>query len=296
MKWMMDHYDLLYILLIGVLLVLSWSFYKQSQYDERRKSRFSRRGIQRTVQEYKGKFYNEKHEVFLRKNGMPKWITSVRLNFFRFALLFFLLVIACLQLVTSDRYVSYFDLAIWATIPIILTPKHPYPLSFIVQQVNRKRKNDVSNETYQLYNEIKASFQAEDEGASNSYYIIQRVLPYYNKIRPTLEKMMPYLEKKQLTEAWELFSKDLDTHDAQMLSVVMREVESLKKEQAFLLLEQKRQEFSNALYNRHTEYLSRRKTMIFGLVVIGALSVFFNELTVFFMWYQEVMSTVNGMN
>ncbi|EFV75041.1 MULTISPECIES: hypothetical protein [Cytobacillus] len=293
MQWLMKNYNFLYLVIMAILLFLSWYYLHRSQYDERRKRRFSKNRLRRSAEQYKEWFHNEEYEIFLRKNNLPRWITSSRLNMVRLFTLIILILVLSLELLTDVNYLTLTELITLGLMPLILTPKRPYPFYYIVQQIKRKNHNDVSNEIYQLYNDIKSSFQIKENRTQNSYYTIKYVLPYFHKIRPTLEKMMPALQNKELDKAWDYFANDLDTEEAKILSIVMREVESVPPEQALVLLEQKRKEFSNHLYNRYTDYLKRRKFIIFALVSAGAMTVFFNEITVFFMWYKDVMANVN---
>ncbi|QVY63938.1 hypothetical protein [Cytobacillus gottheilii] len=294
MEWFYQNSDVLYVLLVGSLLYLSYLFLQRAQFDERRKSRYRRKNIIRKLSYLHMKLHNEEHELFLRQNGVPSFVTSERINTVRFGILIIFIVIVILELITKIDYISDINLILWVLIAFCLTPKKKYPLSYLMKIVRQKYHNNVSNEIYQLYNEIKSNFQLNTSNA-NSYYIIQEVLPYYSYIKAPLEKMLPYLEKKQLDKAWDLFEKEISIKEAAMLSIVMKQVESTTNEQALLILEKKRQEFSNDLYNRYTEYLSRKKTLIFIAVVICILPVFYNELVVFFMWYKEVMSVGNQM-
>lgn len=293
MQWLISNYNLFYLLIISILLFLSWYHFQRSQYDERRKRRFSKNRLKRSAEQYSEWFHNEEYEIFLRKHKLPRWITSSRLNAVRLLTLIVLLLVLSVEFLTCIKYLTMTELIALGLTPLMLTPKRPYPLYFIVQQLKRKNNNDISNEVYQLYNDIKSTFQIKENNTQNSYYTIQYLLPYFQTIRPTLEKMLPALQNKELEKAWDYFSKDLDTEEAKILSIVMREVESVPPEQALVLLEQKRKEFSNHLYNRYADYLKRRKFIIFALVSAGAMTVFFNEITVFFMWYKDVMANVN---
>ncbi|WP_282155747.1 hypothetical protein [Cytobacillus gottheilii] len=288
MNWIIQHYNVLYILVIGLLLFFCWHFFQKSQFDERRKKRFSLRTNQYQAF-YKNKFHNEKFEKILRKSGMPTWITSERINLIRYGILLTLIFLVFLGLLTQEAILSFNTIMLWGFIAFCLTPIKPLPLYFVIQFVRSNYLNNVSDEIYQLYNEIKSNFQTKGGGYLNSYYTIKNALPYYKSIRTTLEKMIPYLEKRKLEEAWTLFSTELETKESQMLALVMEEIESLDHDQALLLLEQKRQEFSNHLYNRYTEKLRRRKTIIYSLVVVCIMTVFVNEITVFYAWYKEIM-------
>lgn len=284
--------DVIYILVISFLLIASYSFYKRGIFDERRRSRYRRKNIVRQINYWREKLHNPEYELFLRRNGLPAWLTSSLLNLIRMGSIIVLIFIVLLGFGIQRNFLTPMELIMWGSLPIILTPRKPFPFYHLTKILQQKYSNDVSNEIYQLYNEIKSNFQINNSN-SNTYFTVQRALPYYSKIRPTLEKMLPHLEKKELQQAWDLFESDLDTREASMLGIVMKEVESTGKEQALMLLEQKKNEFSNQLYNRYTDYLRRRRFIIYILVVTGALSVFFNEVTVFFMWYKEVMSVVN---
>ncbi|MEK5217703.1 hypothetical protein [Psychrobacillus sp. FSL H8-0487] len=294
MNYLAEHFKLIYLVVVAGLLLLSWYFMRKAQYDERRKNRYGIKSIKRNIRIYRKRLENEEFDLFFKKNGLPKWITSERLNLVRFSILIGVLVIVIYGLITRTNYIDITTLFLWGIIPIALTPKKPYPMHFIVMMFQKKRQNEISNEIYQLYNDLKSAYQVGDKPKS-SYYLIQEALPYFKVIRPSLEKMLPLLEVKNNGVAWDQFANELNTKEAETLGVVMKEVESLKTEQAYLLLEQKRREFSNDLYNRYTEILRKRKSIIYVLVVVGALTVFLNEVTVFFMWYKEVMAVVNQM-
>lgn len=292
MDRLLDNFNLVYLIVLGLLLFTSWYFFQKAQYDERRKNRSGLKSFKRNIQVYRKKMVNEDYDIFFRQNGLPHWITSERLNLLRFSVAVIIVIILGYEILTGQDVLTVTDLMMWVLVPIALTPKKPFPMYYVVIMFQRKHQNDVSNEIYQLYNDLKSSFQIQGTNKS-SYYLIQSLLPYYSVLRPSMEKMLPYLEVKNNEEAWRQFALGLHTKEADTLGVVMKEVESIKQEQALLLLEQKRDEFSNDLYNRYTDGLRRKKSLIFILVVVGALTVFLNEVTVFFIWYKEVMSVVN---
>ena len=292
MDRLLDNFNLIYLIVLGLLLLARWYFIQKAQYDERRKNRHGLKSFIRNVLVYRKKLVNDDYDLFFRQNGLPQWFTSERLNLVRFSVAFVIVFVLLYELISGQDVFTVTDLLIWVLIPIALTPKKPYPMYYVVMMFRKKYQTDVSNEIYQLYNDLKSAFQIEGINKS-SYYLIQSLVPYYSVIRPSMEKMLPYLEVKKNEEAWHQFALSLHTKEAETLGVVMKEVESIKQEQALALLEQKRSEFSNDLYNRYTDALRRKKSLIFILVVVGALTVFLNEVTVFFMWYKEVMSVVN---
>lgn len=292
MKEILLHFNSLYIYLLGMLLLMSWYFWRKSQHDERRSKRFMMKNIRRRFTETKTKFYNEKHEQFLKGHAFPKWITSEGLNILRFAIVILLLFIVVTGILNNQSSLNMSSLLLLGMTPLLLTPKKKYPLAYIGKFMNEKRKNQFSNEVYQLYNDVKSTYQTSSN-PKNVYFQVQDLLPYYTHIRSTLEKMLPFLERKEHEAAWNLFQKELDIEEAKVLSIVMQEVENTSHAQAVNLLEQKRNEFSNHLYNRYTDILRRRKSFIFLIVTFGALTVIINLFTVFFMWYREIMSVVN---
>lgn len=286
--------DVLYVFGVGVLLFLSYRFMKRAGYDERRSVRYDKRRIARQFVLLKAKLHNQADEDTLRRFGVPKWITSAGLNGVRIGALLILFLMVAIGYLVGQMMVSPPTILLGIVVAFSLKPKKPYPLFYIIQAYKGRHTQEISNEVYQFYNDIKAHFQTEGKG-NNTYLMIKGMLPYYELIRPTLEKMLKYLENKNFEEAWDLFERELSTDDAKTLSIIMKEIESLDREQSLTLLDQKRQEFSNALYNRYGEYLKRRKTLIYSIVVVGIMSVFLNEITVFFMWYRDIMDSVNMM-
>lgn len=294
MEIIFQYFDAIYIYLIGILLFCSWYFLWKSQYDERRNKRFMFKNMKRQISTTVNAFKVEKHDQFLKKYGFPSWLTSERINIFRYSLIFLVVVLIAVGFLSHRSTVDFIDALLLGGIALMIEPKEKMPLHWIALAVNKKRQNHISNEVYQLYNDLKVTYQ-DPSYNKNMYYQIQELLAYYTLIKPTLEKMLPFLERQQQEEAWTLFAKELDIQEASMLSVMMQEIGSLKPEQALQLLEQKRKEFSNNLYNRYTDMLRRQKSTIYVLVMGGAVTVFFNEITVFFMWYKEVMSVVNQL-
>lgn len=292
MKEILVHFNSLYIYLLGMLLLLSWYFWRKSQLDERRSKRFMMKSIRRHFNEARTKFHNEAHEQFLKRHAFPSWITSEGLNILRFAILILLIFIVVTGMLNGEAALNMSSLFLLGALPLLLTPKDKYPLAYIGKVINEKKKNQYSNEVYQLYNDLKSTYQTSTN-PKNVYFQVQDLLPYYTHIRASLEKMLPLLERKEHEAAWTLFQKELDIEEAKVLSVVMQEVENTSHAQAVNLLEQKRNEFSNHLYNRYTDVLRRRKSFIFLIVTFGAMTVIINLFTVFFMWYREIMSVVN---
>ena len=293
MEWFHENYRVVYIILLAVLLFASYTLLRQSQYDERRRNRFRKNFSVRRLSYLQTKLYNEEYEQEFKRNGLPRFITSIRLNLIRLVTMLILLLAVTIGLISGKPIFSVGELVMWGIVPFLLTPKKPFPLFYIFKLFRKQHQNNVSNEVYQLYNEIKSHFEIRSNGLANTYHIISQAIPYYQTIRTTLEKMLPYLEKKDLDTAWELFGNELQTNEAKMLGVVMKEVEATGTEQALSLLEQKRQEFSNNIYNRYTEQLAGKKNIIHFLVVVGIMMVFVNEIIVFYMWYKDVMSVVN---
>lgn len=288
--WLTENFNLIYIFVVGILLFLSWLYFTRSQYDERRQKRFSKARLYRTTSRYMEKLYNQEYESFLRSYNLPLWITSIRLNILRFFIMIFVAVILLSSLIAGKLILGISELILLGMLPIILIPKKPFPLYFLVVQFKRNYVNELSNEVYQLYNDIKSNYQVRKKDISNSYYTIQYVLPYYKQIKPTLEKMLPLLANKKVDEAWDLFATEIGTRESTMLSILMKEIEVVTLEQALMLLEQKRKEFANALYDRYTDYLKKRKFIIFVFVSVCAMPVLINEISVFYMWYKETMA------
>lgn len=287
-----SYFNNIYLLIVAILLFLSWYYFYRSQYDERRKKRNGIKSLKRNLTSFQRRFKNEHYDLFFRQNGLDSWLTSERLNIVRFSSLIIVFAIVIYGLANQTSYLNNTALLIFGGLPIWLIPKRPFPLYYAIIAFHKRRRDDISNEIYQLYNDLKAVYQLKNE-AKSTYHLIIESLPYYTVIRPSMEKMLPLLEIRKNEQAWELFYELLGTKEAKNLGLVMKEAESIRSEQAFLLLEQKRNEFSNDLYNRYTEILKKRKMIIYVLVFAGALMVFLNEITIFYSWYKEIMSVVN---
>lgn len=290
-----QNYTVIYLFLVGILLFLSWYFWRKSQHDERRRNRFMVKNVKRHMEEAFVLLKNKEQDKFLRESAFPEWVTSQRINIVRFAIIFLLSIYMLVGFLNRETYLGVGEIVNWLCVIIILTPKEKFPLSWFAKFLNLRRQNDISNEVYQLYNDLTSAYFVL-KNPKNVYYQIQELIPYKTYIRPTLEKMLPYLERKQADLAWEIFSSELDMDEATTLAIVMTEVESLSISQAGIMLEQKRNEMANHIYNRHTDNLRRRKNTIYVLVFIGALTVFFNESTVFYMWYKDIMSVANQLS
>lgn len=295
MDFYIKYESLIFLIVIAVLLYTSYIFAEKGRFDERRRSRFRRKTIMRKINQYSDFLKNDEYELFFKRNRLPSWINSQRLNLVRITVLFVLIVVVAIQMITKTQYLTLMEILFWGMMPIILIPKKPYPLFWIITLMRQKHYEDISEEIYQLYNEIKTYFQEKNSNSTNTYFIIHESLSYYDRIRPTLEKMLPYLEKKQLKEAWNLFEQELSTNEATMLRIVMQEVESMDSQRALGLLEQKRDEITNSIYNRYTDYLRRRKEFITIIVFAAALMVFLNELVVFYIWYKDSIQVFNYM-
>lgn len=283
-----------YLLLIGGLLLLSYLFYIRSQFDERKRKRFKLLFFNHHSRFYK-QLKNEQYDRFFRSNGLPSVITSERFNLVRLTMLVSLIAVAFSEILFRIDVLSFTNTIILGSIPLMMIPKKPYPFYYLVLSTKKRYKREKNNEVYQLYNEVKAEFKAKGNHIGNSYFLILDLIPYYTYIRPTLEKMLPLLENKNFAAAWDLFAEEIETPEAERLSVLMKEIESTGIEQASVLLEQARQEFANNMYNTYKDYLTRRKNIIYFIVVIGAVTVFLNEFAVFFLWYKDIMSVVNGL-
>lgn len=281
--------EYLFIILSAVLLFLTYQFIQKGRFDERRRSRFRRSAIIRQVNHYKQFLHSEEDDLFLRRHGLSKWITSERLYAFVFISSALIVILLVLQLITGHGFLSGFGFFCFMLILISLIPKKPLPFYYIVKMFRQRYKHEISNEVYQLYNEIRTNYGTnKNTGVASTYLIIKRSLPYYDKIKPTLKKMLPHLERNHQKEAWKLFSYELDVKEAEMLSIVMEEVESIDINQAMEQLDQKRKEISNSIYNRFTDRLRNRKEIIHVIVISGVVSVFFNFAIVFYMWYKAV--------
>lgn len=288
---------LIYYIVAGALLFMTYYFFSKASHDDRRKKRFSfsAKRIARRTLGLKRFLYNEKHEVILRNYGFPAWVTSSRYNAFRFVLIFYAIISFVIQMVFHIQSVSNSTLLIIGIIGAAIDPKYRYMK--IVFNILRKRYNqEKDNEVYQLYNEIKAEFSNNNTNIMSSYHLISTLIPYYVVIRPTLEKMLIYLEKKDFENSWEFFKKEIGTPEAESLGNLMKDIEKSSAEEANILLEKRRMEFANNMNNKFRDYLLQRKNLIYVFVITGAIVVFLNVLVAFYLWYKDVMNTVNVMS
>lgn len=287
-----EYWNVLYLGLVAILLFLSYFFIKRAIYDERRFTRYRRKYIKRQLGILSKHLVVPEYDRFFKQNKMPTWINSERLNFFRLSVMGTVIFIVILQSLLNNHYFSYITLGAVFLIALTLIPKKPFPLYYLILAIRRKYYQDLSDEIYQLYNEIKSHYYNRGNSNLSTYFIIQQSIPYYKKLKPTLEKMLPYLEEDKHSEAWELFEYELNIKEAVLLRIVMEEIESLNVDQALELLEEKKEEIKNSLYNRYEDYLFRRKEFIHVVVYLAALSVFFNECAIFFLWYRDTMSLI----
>lgn len=232
------------------------------------------------------------YDQFFRQSNLPKWFNSERLNFFRFGFILTIIFIVIFQKLIGIQYFNNLYLFVGALIVFLMIPKKPYPLYYLIVLYSRRHFQEMSEEVYQLYNEIKSHFYNRNYNNLNTYHIVLESIPYYKKLKPTLEKMLPLLEEKKHLEAWVLFETELNIKEATILRIVMEEIESLEIQQALELLEQKKDEIKSEIYNRYEDYLFRRSTLINVVATGAAFSVFLNEVVVFYTWYKETMAAV----
>ena len=287
--------EMIYFITIGLLLLLSYSFIAKSGYDERRKRRFRVQSLYRYQDKVRNRMHKKEYDDYFRSNGLPAFITSERFNTVRFLFLGILIITVLFEMLFNTSLMSMTNLVVLGSIPVLMIPKKPSPFYYLVKMVQKRYNREKNNEIYQFYNEMKAEFRSKGDKVGNSYHIIMGLLPYYKYIRPALEKMLTLLEKTTVEEAWTLFKDEINNPEANSLSIVMQEIESTGVRQAGEILEQKRVEFANSMYNNYKEYLYRRKIVIFSLALFGTVVVIMNEVTVFFLWYKDVMSVVNNL-
>ncbi|MYL35480.1 hypothetical protein GLW08_20470 [Pontibacillus yanchengensis] len=282
-----------YIILIAVLLLLTFLYSVQSGHDERRKRRFKASRLTDQGKEWLQKLQNPKYDRFFRSYGLPAYFTSARYNGVRVLILATLLIISMVEFAFNINILATTETITLLLLPIAMAPVKPMPALYIFRAIRKRYIKDKNEEVYQLYNEIKAEFKSRGRRIRNLYHLMNRLVPYYKTIRPTLERMMPLLEQKEFHKAWDLFEEDIGSEEATSLAVLMKDIEDKSFDEAFELIEERQKVFANSMYNEYKEYLTKRKTMIMVVVGIGAVFVFANVFVAFQLWYGDVMDAVN---
>jgi len=282
-----------YIFIIAIFLLISYLYFSRINEDGRRKKRFRLAKVTRQSSRLKGMLQNESYDKFFRAHGLPNGFTSERYNLVRLSIFIAIFVIIFIGVLLEQPLISTFNLFVFGTIPIAMIPKKPSPVYFLLKGLKRRYLRERNNEVYQLFNDIKAEYKSKGSNVSNTYHLISSLMPYYKTIKPTLERMLPLLEQKKNKDAWEFFENDINTEEASRFSALMQDVEHSDIKQTYDLLDESRKDFANSMYNAYSDFLKRRKTMIFFIVATGAVMVSINEFVAFYLWYKDVMSTVN---
>lgn len=278
-----------------LFLIGSYYFYLKSNYDERRKRRFRLKRFVTVNHSLRNKFENKQFDETFRRFGLPSYINSVNFNMVRFGSMSVLIAVNILQIYLDTEILSFFSTMALGTMTVFAVPKRGYPLYTVLTLLKKRYSSRRNHEVYQLYNEIKAEFKSRGKNVRNTHFLIREVLPYYTYIRPSLEKILPYLESNQHEKAWEIFENEIETEEAKSLGILMKDIEATGYKEALGLIEEARQEFSNAIINDYKAYLSRRKFFYFALTSVGVFVIFLNEVNIFFIWYKNVMEVVNKL-
>jgi hypothetical protein len=86
----------------------------------------------------------------------------------------------------------------------------------------------------------------ESQVICNVYHLLLEYRNYYQAIRPALEKMILTWNSNGSEAAWNVFEKEIGTHEATMLATVMKDVEQTSPAKALHTLTQKQEQFANA--------------------------------------------------
>ncbi|WP_430510683.1 hypothetical protein [Gottfriedia solisilvae] len=295
--WLIQNYMTFYYLILAMCLIgLNYSL-KRIKYDERRRSRNFITKIKINNRfKFIEKMKNDEYDEIFEEVGIHRYLKSEWYNGIRLGVYVIAIVSVSLNILLNVEILTYSQAFLLFMLGFMMIPKKPYPAYHLFNLVQKSYNTKKNAEVYQLYNDIKAEYMIKGDKVGNMYHLIMRLLPYYENIKLSLEKILPYLQRQDSNTAWELFAKQINTKEAESLSIVLRDIEKISIEESILVLESKHEEFANNLYNAYKEYLSRRRWAIYGILIVGALSVFKYEWTVFFLWYKDIMNVVNNIS
>lgn len=296
MEFIYNYYNQVYYFLIISLLVLSWYFASKSNRINRRyrRSFLSRTELVKQKDHFLSKLKNDKYDKIFLDVGLQDYITSEQVNIIRYAVLFWLILYQGGSLLFDYQgYAPPTILSLFA-IFFFFTPTNPLG-KFLLSVIRKQYQTKKNYEVYQLYQEIKADYTVKQEHVGNTYHLFMKITPYYEQIRTTMERMMPHLYSYDYDKAWELFEDEIGTPEAKSLSMLMREINNVGIEDSLAVLEKKREEFVNNMYNQYKEYLNRRRQVIFAVVSTGAVFAFLNGFIAFYLWYKDIMASVHNL-
>ncbi|WP_214483773.1 hypothetical protein [Bacillus sp. SM2101] len=270
-------------------------FFIRSSYDERLVKRYRGRAIQQVRKNKLKETLHQPHvDQLFKQMGLPDYITSLRVNQLRLVLMLYPTVGFIIEMISDTDVISNITAISLAIIAIQLEPRRYFAMYYILTWVRKSYNAKKNNEVYQLFTDIKSEFITKQGQPINMYHLMYNLIPYYETIKATLEKMLPYLRDKKQKEAWDLFEEEIGTKEAKNLAIVMMELENVEVKEAAHLLENRREEFSNSIINAYKDHLFRKRGVIFVVLAFGAVVVFLNPVAGFWVWYKEVMSTVNN--
>lgn len=237
------------------------------------------------------------YDQLFKRAALPDYITSFRFNVFR---LFATILLVFLFVVSQAFVLHLFKLKvlmIWFIMLLILEPSKPFPMYFILLNLEKNKKRKINSELYNFFNDIKGAFKTNGEKIGNIKYFVMDIKSYYNLIGPSIDKMLVRWNTDASSKvAWETFSDELETSEAERLSIVMSEIDKTSIEETLELLEQLREEFANSIYNAYKDYLQRRKMIVYMIAFICALSIFINPLVAFYQWFLDTMNYMHSVN
>jgi hypothetical protein len=291
--------DIKYIhyIVIGIFLMLIYNLFYHSYKDDREKrSRFKYQLKHLTVENSMLlKIVKRPHvDALFKEAGLSSYITSTRFNTIRYGIAIIVIFLSVAGSQLGNEIISRSQVLIILALVALTIPAKYFPLYYLLGFIRKRHKREKGNEVYSLYNQLKAEFQSENDRVSNMYNLLLSYRKYFMIIRPAIEKA---LTKWRISPeiAWNTFAVEVGTEEAENLAMLMKEIEGSSIENAYILLEQKREEFANANYNSFKDYLKDREFIIFVMVYICALSIFGNLIVAHFLQYQEIINFMNRL-
>lgn len=283
---------LLFLSFLFILLAY-FNLTKVNEDVRRKRRRISFRNIGMKTQRIRRISKDDHLDRLIKRMGLPDYIKSEYINLARLFIFVFLLVLFIIQTILRTEFMSLTLILIFMGIAFLIYPYRFSPSYYLVNLLTQRHQYQKLMEIYLLYENLISEYKSKGDRAENIYHLLSQLKTSYSLINVPIEKMLPLINEGKHTDAWDKFYQEVGIDQAEYLGNVMQNVESVSIDQTLKGLLDKKEKFSSELINQYTEYLTKRKNILFSIAFAGALFTIALPSVMIYEWYNEIMTEAN---
>lgn len=235
--------------------------------------------------------YDERVERAFKNAGYPLKINSIRWNAIRLLIVSAYLLLVLLVALLKEPFYWRF---IWLAIPLyfLLDAREHFPLNWLLENFQAEQIRKKNRECFLFYSMIQNELMSSDTPL-NMYAILNRLMPYFDLIRPAIAKAM--LKWKEGPDvALDAFAQEVGTEEAQDLADILKGIDFYNPKEAVEVLKSRYETFLTIRHEHYRRKIRKQGTAGFSINLLPALMILLDCIFVLYLQIQDLLRVLNN--